>query len=186
MLPVWDDFCVADTAVPQHVLDRLDAAKDLAEVGFVVRSAARALTGAKGATFVLRDGEHCFYADEDAIAPLWKGQRFPMSACISGWAMMHAETAVVPDIEGDARIPLAAYRPTFVRSLAMAPVGAPPMAAIGAYWSVPRTPLPKELMRLEALAAAAGEAIARIGLEDAPWAPSFAIDDPGIPDQISV
>jgi GAF domain-containing protein len=177
MLPVWDDFFVADTAVPQYVLDQLHAATDLAEVGFVVRTAARALTGAKGATFVLREGEHCFYADEDAIAPLWKGQRFPMSACISGWAMMHAETAVVPDIECDARIPLAAYRPTFVRSLAMAPVGTPaPTAAIGAYWSVARTPLSEEVARLEALAAAAAEAIARIGLEDAPWAPSFAIE----------
>jgi len=168
---------VADTAVPQRVLDQLHAAEDLAEVGIVARTAARALTGAKGATFVLRDGEHCFYADEDAIAPLWKGQRFPMTACISGWAMMNSETAVVPDIEVDARIPLEAYRPTFVRSLAMAPVGRPaPVAAIGAYWSVPRTPDPDEVARLEALAAAVGEAIARIGLADAPWAPSFAID----------
>ncbi len=45
----------------------------------VVRHAARELTGADGATFVLRDADKCFYADEDAIAPLWKGQRFPMS-----------------------------------------------------------------------------------------------------------
>ena len=178
---------MADTAVPQEILGRLDAAQDLTEVGLVVRTAARALTGAKGATFVLRDGEHCFYADEDAIAPLWKGQRFPMTACISGWAMMNSETAVVPDIEADARIPLEAYRPTFVRSLAMAPVGTPaPVAAIGAYWSVPRTPHADEVARLEALAAAAGEAIARIGLEDAPWAPSFAVDDSGSAGQISV
>jgi GAF domain-containing protein len=176
---------VADTAVPRRVLDQLRAAEDLSEVGVVVRTAARALTGAKGATFVLREGDHCFYADEDAIAPLWKGQRFPMTSCISGWAMMNSETAVVPDIEVDARIPLEAYRPTFVRSLAMAPVGTPaPVAAIGAYWSVPRTPRPDEVAQLEALAAAAGEAIARIGLEDAPWAPSFTVDE--APRQISV
>ncbi len=169
---------MADTAVPQEILDRLDAAQDVTEVGLVVRTAARTLTGAKGATFVLRDGEHCFYADEDAIAPLWKGQRFPLTACISGWAMINGETAIVPDIEVDARIPLAAYRPTFVRSLAMAPVGTPaPVAAIGAYWSAARTPLPEEVARLEALAHAAGEAIARVGLADAPWAPSFAIGD---------
>ena len=167
--------------MPRDVLDQLDAARDLTEVGLVVRTAARALTGAKGATFVLRDGEYCFYADEDAIAPLWKGQRFPMTNCISGWAMLNDATAVVPDIEADERIPLAAYRPTFVRSLVMVPVGRPsPVAAIGAYWSVPRTPATGEVARLQALATAAGSAIARIGLADAPWAPSFGLGDDAV------
>jgi hypothetical protein len=125
---------------------------------------------------VLRDGDLCFYADEDAIAPLWKGQRFPMTSCISGWAMLNVATAIVPDIEADPRIPLAAYRPTFVRSLVMVPVGVPePSAAIGAYWSVPRTPTPAEVGNLEALAAATADAIGRIGLSDAPWAPRFGI-----------
>lgn len=42
--------------------------------------------------------------------------RFPgMSACISGWAMLHRRSAVVPDIYADSRIPADAYRPTFVR-----------------------------------------------------------------------
>jgi len=159
--------------VPQGILDELSVARDLGDVGLVVRSAARALTGALGATFVLRDDDQCFYADEDAIAPLWKGQRFPMSSCISGWAMLHGTTAVIPDIELDPRIPLAAYRATFVRSLAMAPVGIPPVAAIGAYWSVARTPEAGAVASLEALAAATGRAIERIGLDDAPWAPSF-------------
>ena len=36
----------------------------------VVCRAARELTGADGATFVLRDGDKCFYADENAIAPV--------------------------------------------------------------------------------------------------------------------
>ena len=160
--------------MPQGIADQLDAAQDLTDVGVVVRTAARALTGAMGATFVLRDHDQCFYADEDAIAPLWKGQRFPMTSCISGWAMLHATTAIVPDIEADERIPLAAYRPTFVRSLVMVPAGTPhPRAAIGAYWAVPRTPTDDEVARLEALAHATGEAIARIGLDDAPWAPNF-------------
>ena len=69
-----------------EILDALEAAQDLTAVGRVVRTAARTLTGAKGATFVLREHDHCFYADEDAIAPLWVGQRFPMTSCISGWA----------------------------------------------------------------------------------------------------
>jgi len=36
----------------------------------LVRRATRALTGADGVTFVPREGNTCFYADEDAIAPL--------------------------------------------------------------------------------------------------------------------
>jgi GAF domain-containing protein len=171
---ICHDADVTATGVPADILDALDAAADLTDVGHVVRTAARTLTGAMGATFVLREDDRCFYADEDAIAPLWKGQRFPMTSCISGWAMLNAATAVVPDIEVDPRIPLEAYRPTFVRSLAMAPVGSPdPVAAIGAYWSVPRPPLQDEVARLEALAAATAAAIGRIGLDDAPWAPSF-------------
>lgn len=166
---------MTQAAVPDDIRRALDDAGEITDVGHVVRTAARTVTGALGATFVLRDGTQCFYADEDAIAPLWVGQRFPMTACISGWAMLHDATAVVPDIEADARIPLEAYRPTFVRSLVMAPVGSPtPVAAIGAYWSVARAPREVEIARLQALAAATGAAIARIGLDDAPWAPSFS------------
>lgn len=162
--------------LPPDVLDRLDEATDLTGVGEVVRTAARMLIGALGATFVVREGDHCFYADEDAIAPLWKGQRFPVDACLSGWAMLNRQTAVVPDIDLDPRVPQAAYRPTFVRSLAMVPIGTPePTAAVGAYWSVVRAPSPDAVARLEALAGAAGEAIARIGLANAPWAPSLHV-----------
>jgi hypothetical protein len=70
-----------------EVVQRLSLARDLPAVQEIVRRAARRLTGADGATFVLRDGDRCLYADEEAIAPLWKGQRFPMSAGISGWSM---------------------------------------------------------------------------------------------------
>lgn len=162
--------------VPQQVRDRLVAAEDLNTIGEIVRSAARELTGAFGATFVLRDGDFCFYADEDAIAPLWKGQRFDIGRCISGWAMLNDATAVVPDIFTDPRIPVAAYSPTFVRSLVMVPVRTPqPDAAIGAYWSRARVPQPDEVAALEALAELVGTAIERTGTRSAPWAPNFAL-----------
>ena len=97
---------------------------------------ARELCGADGATFVLRDDDRCFYADEDAIAPLWKGKRFPMEACISGWVMIHREAVAIGDIYADARIPADAYRPTFVKSLAMVPIRTKaPIGAIGNYWA---------------------------------------------------
>jgi GAF domain-containing protein len=167
------------TSVDDHAA-ALEAAQDLVEVGTIVRTAARRLTGAQGATFVLREEDRCFYADEDAIAPLWKGQRFPLTACISGWAMLNGQTAIVPDIEADPRIPIEAYRPTFVRSLVMVPAGTPtPAAAVGAYWSKVRKPTETEVARLEELGRLTGDAVERIGLRDAPWAPNFARPDAG-------
>lgn len=152
----------------------LSRARDLTAIGEVVRTAARRVTDAQGATFVLRDGDDCFYADEDAIAPLWKGQRFPLAHCISGWSMLHAATTVVPDIEADPRIPLEAYRPTFVRSLVSVPIGGRrPVGAIGAYWSERRTPTEEVVAGLERLAEEAAAAIDRLGPEGAPWAPTF-------------
>lgn len=140
----------------------LERATSLAEVQRVVRTAARNLVRAQGATFVLREGGHCYYADEDAISPLWKGQRFPIGECISGWAMQHGEPAVVPDIRVDDRIPQRAYRPTFVRSLVMIPVpAAEPAAAIGCYWSRPHAATAAEVAALVRLAAAVADALAR-------------------------
>ena len=122
-------------------IQRLSMARSLEEIQEIVRSSARWLTGADGATFVLRDGEECFYADEDAISPLWKGQRFPIDSCISGWAMLNRRPAVIEDIYEDRRIPHEAYRPTFVKSLLMVPIGvADPVGAIGSYWAQSRKP----------------------------------------------
>ena len=47
-------------------------------------------------------------------APLWKGSRFPIQTCISGWAMLNGKAAVIPDIYRDQRIPHSLYRRTFV------------------------------------------------------------------------
>ena len=136
-----------------EVVQQLSLARDLQGVMQIVRRAARELTGADGATFVLRDGDRCFYADEDAIAPLWKGQRFPLETCISGWVMVHREAAAIEDIYADARIPADAYRPTFVRSLAMVPIRTlDPVGAIGNYWASRHLPTQAELRVLRALA----------------------------------
>jgi putative two-component system response regulator len=134
-------------------IQRLSAVRSVSEIQEIVRVAARRLTGADGATFVLRDGTRCYYADEDAISPLWKGQRFPMSDCISGWAMLNACPAVIEDIYADPRIPHEAYRPTFVKSLAMVPIRTlDPVGAIGNYWATQHRPTKQELELLQALA----------------------------------
>jgi GAF domain-containing protein len=136
-----------------ETVQELSLARDINKIMNVVRTAARKLTGADGATFILRDNDRCFYADEDAIGPLWKGQRFPMKACISGWAMLHKETVIIPDIYEDERIPIEAYRPTFVKSLVMVPIRTKdPIGAIGNYWASEHAATPVEIELLQSLA----------------------------------
>lgn len=119
-----------------------------------------------GITFVLREGDLCYYAEEDAISPLWKGRRFPMSACISGWCMSQRAAAVIEDIREDPRIPQDAYRQTFVRSLAMVPVRQDdPLAAVGAYWSEVRDVSQREVDLLQSIANAAALALTKVELE---------------------
>src|SRR5262245_19561434 len=145
--------------LPQGVSELIDAvqrlslARDLATVQEIVRRSARRLTGADGATFVLRDADRCHYVDEDAISPLWKGQKFPLEACISGWSMLNRKSAVIEDIYADDRIPHDAYRPTFVKSLVMVPIRTlDPIGAIGTYWATTRQPTEEEVQLLQALA----------------------------------
>lgn len=140
--------------------ERLATCRSLDDVVVILRETAREVVGAAGIAVVVRETDKCFYAAEDAIGPLWAGNRFPLESCISGWAMIHRETVAIPDIRVDDRIPQDAYRPTFVRSLVMAPIGSPePIAAIGAYWPDVRDHEPASIARLEALARSAAIAI---------------------------
>jgi diguanylate cyclase (GGDEF)-like protein len=134
-------------------VQELSLARTAESVQRIVRTAARELTGADGATFVLRDGDKCFYVDEDAIQPLWKGQRFPLEACISGWTMLNHSHAVIEDIYADDRIPHDAYRPTFVKSLVMVPIRTKePLGAIGLYWAQRHLATEEEIGLARALA----------------------------------
>ena len=135
------------------VVQELSLVRDLAGVMAIVRRAARDLTGADGATFVLKDAGQCYYAEENAISPLWKGCRFPMEACVSGWVMMNRQSTVIENIFADARVPVDAYRPTFVRSMAMVPIRTrDPLGAIGNYWAQIYSPPPEQIAVLQALA----------------------------------
>ena len=149
-----------------HVLDageRLAAATSVDEVVAVLRDTARAAVGAQGISVVLEQEGRCFYAAEDAVSPLWQGQKFAAEQCISGWAMRHRETVTVSDVRLDPRIPQDAYTPTFVRSLIMVPIGRPvAVAALGAYWSEVRTHDQNTIKRLQSLAS-----LATISIENA-------------------
>lgn len=147
------------------VIKDLSQARDLKTIMDIVRKEARALTGADGATFVLRDEDKCFYAEEDAISPLWRGQRFPLTSCVSGWVMTNATPAVIEDIYNDERVPVAAYRPTFVKSLAMVPIRKEsPIGAIGNYWAKIYKPDEKQIVLLQTLADATSTAIQNVEL----------------------
>lgn len=148
-----------------ETIEQLSSARTVEDVAAVVRSKARAISGADGVSFVLRDGDDCHYLDEDAIGPLWKGRRFPLETCVSGWAMLNGTVAVIPDIYADDRVPHDAYRPTFVKSLVMMPVRRDePIAAIGAYWAQMRQPLGGEVLALEAIARATATALENVRL----------------------
>ncbi len=148
-----------------QAVTQLSMARDLATVQSIVRSAARDINGADGATFVLRDDHQCYYADEDAIEPLWKGQRFPLASCISGWSMIHHRPAIIPDITLDPRIPQDAYRPTFVKSLVMVPIRSEaPIGAIGNYWATHHVPTASEVQFIQALADSTSVALENIEL----------------------
>lgn len=136
-----------------EAVQMFSAARSIEEVTSIVKTAARRMTGADGATFVLRDGDQCYYVDEDAIGPLWKGRRFPMDLCVSGWSMRKRQPVMIDDVFVDPRIPHEAYRPTFVKSLAMVPIRSlKPIGAIGIYWRETHRPSPEAIRWLQSLA----------------------------------
>ncbi|WBF68088.1 response regulator [Desulfovibrio subterraneus] len=133
--------------------NKLSLAASIEEVRGIVSRAARQIAGADGATFVHNEDDNCFYADEEAIAPLWKGKRFPQKLCISGWVMQNRKAVIIPDVFDDPRIPADVYRKTFVKSMAMVPIrSAAPLGCIGIYWAKRNVPDDSAVQALQSLA----------------------------------
>lgn len=159
-------FSVERSALAAHwttaakAMEALSGARSLDEVTNILRTYARRVVGADGIAIALRDGDYCHYVAEDAIAPLWLDQRFPIETCVSGWAMRNGQTAVIPDVFSDSRVPVDAYRKTFVRSMLMVPIGhINAVAAVGAYWSDDGGATENQIALLEALARSASTAL---------------------------
>jgi diguanylate cyclase (GGDEF)-like protein len=149
-----------------EMIDQIAAAGSDADIQRLVHSGARQLTGADGAALVLTDGSTCHYVEEDAIAPLWKGQQFPIEDCISGWAMLHRQPVVIEDVYADPRVPYDAVRPTFVKSLLMVPIHTnDPLGAIGIYWAQPHHASDDEVALVRALAGSTAVALERARLK---------------------
>ena len=135
-----------------NVARDLTVVLEISEAVQIIRRAARDLSGADGITIVVREEDFCYYLEEDAIKPLWKGKRFPIEDCISGWVMLNRQAVAIQDVYADTRIPHDAYRPTFVKSLAMTPIRSEnPLGAIGAYWATEHLATNQEMELLNAL-----------------------------------
>lgn len=159
---------------PEHSVRLASSIGKLVGVGSVSElatelcSAGQKLLDAAGATFVLSEGEEVYYAEEVAEGRLWKGQRFPVTACISGWAIKNRTPAVVENVFEDSRVPQEAYVPTFVKSLVMMPLqrDGKVLGALGIYWNCHHKADEEELLVLNKLASAAARALAQADLFD--------------------
>lgn len=151
------------------VVPLLSQARSTEQLISLVHRTARRITGADGAAFVLRDNDQCHYVDEDAIAPLFKGRKFPLGACITGWSMDRREPVSISDIDGDARIPHALYAGTFIRALAVVPIRrTDPIGAIAVYWAHPHQAPTEQIQLLQML----GDTTA-VALENQQWISSM-------------
>jgi GAF domain-containing protein len=150
------------------VLASLSHVRSLAELIYALRSSARTIAECDGITIVRRVGDRVVYVAEDALSPLWIGQSFPIEACVSGQAMLRNQPILIPDVFADPRVPHAAYRTTFVNSMAMFPIGSDePQLALGAYWHEAGPIDPDAAQLLASLARAAGAAFDRVEKREA-------------------
>jgi hypothetical protein len=149
--------------VAERIAVLFDACTTRGHVIDTLRDHGRAVTGADGVTVVRRDAAEVHYVTEDAISPLWTGQSFPLRMCIGGLVMLEERPIVIPDITLDKRVPLNAYLGTFVRSMAMMPIGrTAPEFATGAYWREIHPIEDRVVARQQMFADAAAAALARI------------------------
>lgn len=153
----------ADVAPAGLLRARLNASETVDEVIAALCETTRDIVESDGVTVIRREGDEVVYVGEDAISPLWTGQRFSIRTCISGMAILARAPIAIPDIMHDRRVPLNAYLATFVRSMAMVPIGRDdPQMAIGAYWQKTEPAAAVAIERLTQITAAAADALDRI------------------------
>lgn len=134
-------------------IQELSIADSLEQIMAIVKTFARELILADGVSFILREGDNCFYADESAISPLWKGLRFPINNCIAGWSMTNHTSVIIEDVYNDNRVPKAFYKATFVKSLLIVPIKITnPVGAIECYWGNYYRPTLEQVKLTQALA----------------------------------
>ncbi|ACB94018.1 PAS domain-containing protein [Beijerinckia indica] len=147
------------------VLSAIAAVQEPRAVMKLVCRAGCALVGADGASFILREGDFCHYAEQEGLGPLWQGLRFTLRECLAGSVLAEGVPAIIPDVRRDDRAAL--YHMTGVESLMMIPLGAglqpePRLGTIGIYWACKREPTEAEIHACELLAQAAARTLTNI------------------------
>lgn len=135
------------------VLSDVSHIKVYEDITSTLKTAAKRLIHCDASSIIIRVDEDCHYIDEDSEQPLWKGMRFPLNNCITGWAILNGSTAIIPDIYDDARVPAELYRHTSIQSMMVAPLKNKNMqgGAISVYWNKRHSPSSAEVHILNTL-----------------------------------
>jgi diguanylate cyclase (GGDEF)-like protein len=135
------------------ISQNLCLARSLEEITKIVLASVREITNSDGANFILLDYGFSYYVDENAIAPLCKGQRFPINFDIAGSVMLSGKTSIIEDISNDNKNIRHFYQETFVKSMVIVPIcRQQAIGAIATYWSYQHQATTEEVKLLELLA----------------------------------
>jgi GAF domain-containing protein len=146
-------------------VSRLTGVRSVDDIVTALREGARMLGAADGISIIRREGNRVAYIAEDALSSLWSRQSFPLHKCISGIAMLERRPILVPDIRRDPRVPQEPYLSTYVKSMAMFPIGpGEPELAMGIYWREAKSIDPETVSLLTGLARSAGAAFEKVRL----------------------
>jgi signal transduction histidine kinase/CheY-like chemotaxis protein len=125
VVAVSADLEAVDVAAVIDGVAELSALTSFDEVCEHITGLVERLTGAV-ASLALRDGT--------AVLPIG-GAPLPIDDCIAGWAMLHDQTVVIPDVAKDDR---PRRVPDGVTSVIVVPLrGVEPFGTISAYWATP-------------------------------------------------
>jgi hypothetical protein len=148
-----------------NLLHDLTAARSQRELMENVTRTARYLLHADGVTFVMREGDHCYCTEEDAITPLWKGKRFPLQTCISGRCIEKHQQVIARDTNRRALHNVCGQK--FIRSLAAIPIQySQPSSCITSYWFASRKVTRREIYLMKVVANSASISMLNLTCND--------------------
>jgi signal transduction histidine kinase/ActR/RegA family two-component response regulator len=149
-----------------HAVGELSRARSIERIAELLCRAARSLTGSDGAAVALREGPAWRYLEENAVGPLWKGQRFELSDDVVGFVTAQRQCAFIEDIHADERFSLERFRSTFVVSTLVVPLGSDdPIGTVEAFWATAHRGSAEEASLVQAIADAASVALENIRVQ---------------------
>ena len=150
------------------VMHELSMASDLNAVMMCARKNVLDLIGGDISAVIFRENGECYYSDGMTSVP--GGGCFPLTVFLCGTVMTEDRTIFIEDIDHDAQVPPDIEKPSFITSVAVAPIRfGNRTGAIGVYWRKGVSIDESQIALLQSLADVTGLAIAnlskRIALE---------------------